>query len=41
MPELRIELIDGGELNFDNYFLQFIGKKKIYAKNPSRFVFKC
>ena len=30
MPELEIGLADEGELNFDQYFQQFNGKK-IYA----------
>ena len=41
MPELNIGLVDGGELNFDQSFLQFNVKKKIYAKSSSRFDFKC
>ena len=41
MSEIEIGLVDGGELNFHNYFLQFNGKKKIYVKSPSRFDFKC
>ena len=41
MPELDIRLVDGGELNFDQSFLQFNVKKKIYAKSSSRFDFKC
>ena len=36
MFELEIELIDGGELNFDKSFLHFDVKKKIYAKNHSK-----
>ena len=40
MPELEIGLVDGGELNFDQAFLQFNVKKKIYAKS-SQFDFKC
>ena len=28
MPELNIGLVDGGELNFDQSFLQFNVKKK-------------
>ena len=28
MPELDIGLPDGGELNFDQFFLQFNAKKK-------------
>ena len=38
MPELEIGLVDGG---FDQSFLQFNTKKKIYAKSSSRFEFKC
>ena len=41
MPELDIGLVDGGELNFDQSFLQFNVKKKLYAKSSSRFGFKC
>ena len=42
MPELEIGLLsDGNELNFDQSFLQFNAKKKIYAKSSSRFEFKC
>ena len=41
MPELDIGLADGGGLNFDQSFLQFNVKKKIYAKSSSRFDFKC
>ena len=40
MPELDIGLVDGGELNFDQSFLQF-NVKKIYATSSSRFYFKC
>ena len=40
MPELNIGLVDGGELNFDQSFLQFNVKKKIYTKSSSRFDFK-
>ena len=40
MPELNIGLVDGGELNFDQSFLQFNVKKTIYAKSSSRFDFK-
>ena len=41
MPKLEIGLVDGGELIFDKSFMQFIVKKRIYAKNSSRFDFKC
>ena len=41
MLGLDIGLVDGGELNFDQSFLQFDVKKKIYAKSSSRFDFKC
>ena len=41
MPKLEIGLVDGGELNFDQSFLKFNVKKKIYAKSSSRFDFKC
>ena len=37
MPELDIGLVDGGELSFDQYFLQFNVKKKLYARSSSRF----
>ena len=40
MPELDIRLVDAGELNFDQSFLQFNVKKEIYTKSPSRFDFK-
>ena len=40
MPELDIGLADGGELNFDESFLQFNVKNKIYGKISSRFDFK-
>ena len=40
MPELDIGLADGGELNFDESFLQFNVKKKIHGKISSRFDFK-
>ena len=33
MPEVDIGLVDRGELNFDQSFLQFNVKKKIYAKS--------
>ena len=32
MPELDIGVVDGGELNFDQSFLQFNVKKKIYMR---------
>ena len=41
MPELEIGLADGSELNFDQSFLQFTAKKKIYAKTSSQLGFKC
>ena len=41
MLGLDIGLVDGGELNFDQSFLQFDVKKKLYAKSSSRFDFKC
>ena len=42
MPELDIGLIDGGdELSFDQSFLQFNVKKKLYARSSSRFDSKC
>ena len=41
MPELELRLADGGEFNFDQYFLQFNVKNSIYAKSSSRFDFKC
>ena len=45
MPELEIGHVDGGEFNFNQSFLQFNLKKKIYAKNSlkehSRFDWKC
>ena len=41
MSEFEIGLVDGGELNFDQSFLQFNAKKKNYVKNSSRFEFKC
>ena len=40
-PELEIGVADGSEWNFDQSLLQFNAKKKIYAKNSSRFEFKC
>ena len=41
MPEFDIGLAEGGELNFDQSFLQFNVKKNIDAKCSSRFDFKC
>ena len=41
MPELEIGLADGGELNFNQYFLKFNVKKKIQSRSYSRFDFKC
>ena len=35
MPELEMGLVDGGDLNFDKFFLQFNVKKKICAKSSS------
>ena len=32
MPELKIGLLDGGELNFDQSFMQFNVKKKKYRR---------
>ena len=32
MPELDIGVVDGGEWNFDQSFLQFNVKKKIYMR---------
>ena len=40
MPELGIGLVDGGELDFNQSFLQFIVKKKIKTKCSSQFDFK-
>ena len=40
MPELDIELVDGGNLNFGQSFLQFNVKKEKYANSSSRFDFK-
>ena len=39
MPKLEIGLVDGGKLNSDQSFLQFIVKKKMYSKSSSRFEF--
>ena len=33
MPELDIGLVDGGKLCFDQSFLQFNVKKKMYVKS--------
>ena len=41
MPEFEIGIVDGGELNFNQSFLRFNIKKKIYAKSYSWFDFKC
>ena len=41
MPVLDIGLVNGGELNFNQSFLLFNLKKKIYAKSSSQFGFKC
>ena len=41
MPVLGIGLVDGAELKFDQSFLQFNVKKKIFAKSSSRLDFKC
>ena len=41
MPELEIGLVDGGELNFHEFFLKFNVKKNIQVKSYSRFDFKC
>ena len=35
MSKLDIGLVDGGELKFDQFFLEFNVKKKIYAKSSS------
>ena len=40
MPELYVGPADWDELNFDQSFLQFNSKTKIYAKSSSRFKFK-
>ena len=40
MSEIEIGLNDGDYLNFDQSFLQFNVKKKIYAKCSSQFDFK-
>ena len=41
MPKLDIGLVDEGKLDFNQYFLQFNVKKKLFAKNSSQFDFKC
>ena len=41
MPELEIGLVDGGELDFNQSFLQFNMKKKMQTKSSSRYDFKC
>ena len=41
MPELEMELVDRGKLNFGQSLLQFNVKKKIYANSSSQFDFKC
>ena len=41
MPEIEIVFVDGSEFTFDQSFLQFNVKKKIYVKSFSRFQFKC
>ena len=41
MTELEKGLVDGGELNFNQSFLQFNVKTKIHAKNYFQFDFKC
>ena len=33
MPEIKIRLVDWNELKFDQSFLQFNVKEKIYTKN--------
>ena len=40
MPELEVGLVDGGELNFNQFFLQFRVKKKVKVKSSTRFDFK-
>ena len=40
MPELDTGHADEGKLNFNQSFLQFNVKKKIYAKSSSRFDFR-
>ena len=42
MPELEIGLINGGELHFNQSFLQFnVNKNKIQVNGSSQFDFKC
>ena len=41
MPELGIGLVDRGELNFNQSFLQFNVNKKIQANSSFQFDFKC
>ena len=41
MPELEVGLADRDALDFDQSFLQFNARKKIYAKSSSQFEFKC
>ena len=40
MPEVEIGLVDGGELDFNRFFLKFC-KAKIQVKRYSRDDFKC
>ena len=40
MPESEVGLVDGGELNFNQFFVQFNVRKKIQATS-SRFDFRC
>ena len=40
MPELDISLVDGGELKFNQCFLQF-NVKKIQMKSSSQYDFRC
>ena len=40
MPELDISLVDGGELKFNQYFLQF-NVKKTQMKSSSQYDFRC
>ena len=40
MPELDISLVDGGELKFNQYFLQF-NVKKIQMKSSCQYDFRC
>ena len=41
MPELQIGLVDGNELNVNQFFLKFDVKQKIQVKRYSSFDFKC